>query len=124
MIVAIVILSLLLAGAIAAAIAMGYKAGSIRGDLTVAQMSADISIKAALECEESAEEMIRRKDLVISGLKSKLRSIRNELQNDPDPTVRGSSALDSVLSLLQEMQASDDADPSSDHKAGSLPPGV
>lgn len=122
MIAAIVILSVLLAGTIAAAVAMAYKVGAVRGNLTVAQDASGRAIQAAIDAEESAGERIRRKDLVIAGLKAKLRSIRNELQNDPDPIVRGSTALDSVLSLLAEFQNTDDPDPGSDNPAGQVSP--
>ena len=119
---AFIVLGGLLAGTIAAAIALGYKAGSAKGDLTVARDAGGRAIAAALNSEASADERIRRKDLVISGLKAKLRGLREKLQSDPDPAVRGSVAVDSIIELLAEFQNVDDADPGSDHEAGQVSP--
>lgn len=125
MTVALIILALLLAGTVPAAIAMGYKAGALRGDLTVSRDADKRSIKAAEDSEESATERIRRKDLVIAGLKAKLRVARDQLQTHPDPAVRGALALDSIVDLLSEIDnTDDDTDPGSDNKAGAMPPGV
>ncbi len=125
MTVALIILALLLAGTVPAAIAMGYKAGTLRGDLTVARDAGRRSIKAAKDSESSATERIRRKDLVISGLKAKLRGAREQLQTHPDPAVRGALALDSIVDLLSEIEnvVEDDTDPGSDHEAGQVPTG-
>ena len=121
MIAVVVILALLLSGTVPAAIALGYKAGKLKGDLRVSQGFASRAVKASIEAEEFASERIARKDLVIDGLKLKLQSLRDEMQNHPDPVIRGSIALDSVLGLLSEMQNTGDPETRDPDKAGRMP---
>jgi hypothetical protein len=120
MTIAIVALALLLAGTVPAAIAYAAKYGRTRGDLTVSRDERRRAINAAGASETDANERIRRKDLVISGLKAKLRGLRDDLKTHPDPIVRGSVALDSIVGLLQELQAGDDSEPDSPNEAGAV----
>ena len=127
--IALTVLAVGFAGSAGAAITLGVKFGSVKGDLTVskadllaAQTAVDLAAKAVSDSEAADQERIRRQDLVISELKGKLGGLRDDLQNHPDPFVRGNVAIDSIAGLLSEMQATQDRASGGDQGPGSVSP--
>lgn len=118
-----IILAVGLVGATGAVGVLGYKVGTLRGDLTVAREASRQAIEAASLAEEAANERGRRSSEVIEQLKAKTRSLRDDLFSHPDPGVRASHAFDSILGMLSEAEGEDDADPDNDNDAGEVSPG-
>lgn len=94
----------LFAIAAGAAIIFGVRMGKLAGDLKVASKASKDAIKAAKDSQEAADERISRADQVIATYKAKVRSLRDELNQCGDPETRSRLAVDSITSMLADLQ--------------------